>query len=100
MSGGPSGDEPPHYQGHRSRLRRRLLEAGGEAVADYELLELLLFRTIPRRDVKPIAKALTEGGGKQMWSSARRGISKAGTPSPAPKQGGDFASRHLFRRTA
>ncbi|THD42809.1 MAG: JAB domain-containing protein [Bradyrhizobium sp.] len=58
MSEGPNGDEPPHYQGHRSRLRRRLLEAGGEAVADYELLELLLFRAIPRRDVKPIAKAL------------------------------------------
>jgi DNA repair protein RadC len=51
-------DEPPHYHGHRERLRNRLREAGPEAIADYELLELVLFRAIPRRDVKPIAKAL------------------------------------------
>ena len=49
---------PAHYLGHRERLRARLLEAGAEAVADYELLELVLFRAIPRRDVKPLAKAL------------------------------------------
>jgi DNA repair protein RadC len=54
-----SGDaEPPHYLGHRERLRARLREAGPDAVADYELLELVLFRAIPRRDVKPLAKAL------------------------------------------
>jgi len=54
-----SGDaEPPHYLGHRARLRARLREAGPDAVADYELLELVLFRAIPRRDVKPLAKAL------------------------------------------
>ncbi len=54
-----SGDpEPAHYLGHRARLRARLREAGPEAVADYELLELVLFRAIPRRDVKPVAKAL------------------------------------------
>jgi len=51
---------PPHYLGHRARLRDRLLEAGSEAVADYELVELVLFRAIPRRDVKPLAKALIE----------------------------------------
>ena len=50
--------EPPHYHGHRERLRHRLREAGPEAIADYELLELVLFRAIPRRDVKPLAKAL------------------------------------------
>jgi DNA repair protein RadC len=55
---GPASDAPPHYQGHRARLRGRLLQAGGEAIADYELLELVLFRAIPRRDVKPLAKAL------------------------------------------
>ena len=49
---------PAHYLGHRARLRGRLLEAGPEAVADYELVELVLFRAIPRRDVKPLAKAL------------------------------------------
>jgi len=52
-----SSDEP-HYHGHRERLRARFSEAGPEALADYELLELALFRAIPRRDVKPLAKAL------------------------------------------
>jgi DNA repair protein RadC len=51
-------DETPHYHGHRERLRSRLREAGDGALADYELLELVLFRAIPRRDVKPLAKAL------------------------------------------
>jgi len=44
--------------GHRERLRERFLQGGADALPDYELLELLLFRAIPRRDVKPIAKAL------------------------------------------
>jgi DNA repair protein RadC len=48
----------PHYHGHRERLRTRFLEAGSDAVTEYELLELVLFRAIPRRDVKPLAKAL------------------------------------------
>jgi DNA repair protein RadC len=50
--------EMPHYMGHRDRLRLRFQETGGQGVADYELLELVLFRSIPRRDVKPLAKAL------------------------------------------
>ena len=50
------GDE--HFHGHRERLRNRFREAGAEALADYELVELLLFRAIPRRDVKPLAKAV------------------------------------------
>ena len=44
--------------GHRQRLRERFLKGGAEALADYELLELLLFSALPRRDVKPLAKAL------------------------------------------
>ncbi len=48
----------PHYHGHRDRLRARFAEKGAESLADYELLELYLFRSIPRRDVKPIAKDL------------------------------------------
>ncbi|QXX76466.1 DNA repair protein RadC [Methylovirgula sp. HY1] len=48
----------PHYFGHRERLRDRFRMAGGDSLADYELLELILFRAIPRRDVKPLAKAL------------------------------------------
>jgi DNA repair protein RadC len=51
-------DDLPHYHGHRDRLRARFMEVGGDAVPDYELLELVLFRSIPRRDVKPIAKEL------------------------------------------
>ncbi len=50
----------PHYHGHRERLRERFLDAGAGALADYELLELVLFRALPRRDVKPLAKQLIE----------------------------------------
>jgi DNA repair protein RadC len=50
----------PHYHGHRERLRDRFREAGTNALSDYELLELLLFRAQPRRDMKPVAKALLE----------------------------------------
>jgi DNA repair protein RadC len=52
--------EAPHYHGHRDRLRARFREGGASALADYELLELVLFRALPRRDVKPLAKALIE----------------------------------------
>jgi len=48
----------PHYVGHRQRLRERFLKGGAEALADYELLELILFLAIPRRDTKPLAKTL------------------------------------------
>ncbi|MEA2976446.1 MAG: repair protein RadC [Alphaproteobacteria bacterium] len=48
----------PHYYGHRERLRSRFRDAGPDAVTDYELLELVLFRAVPRRDVKPLAKML------------------------------------------
>ena len=53
-------EAPPHYYGHRERLRARFREAGPEALADYEMLELILFRAIPQRDVKPLAKTLLE----------------------------------------
>ena len=50
----------PHYHGHRDRLRERFVKGGAGALQDYELLELLLFRLLPRRDTKPIAKAMLE----------------------------------------
>lgn len=53
----PAADKP-HYLGHRQRLRDRFREQGAAALADYELLELLLFRAIPRADTKAPAKAL------------------------------------------
>ena len=56
----PSGlhEQSPHYVGHRERLRERFRGAGTDALTDYEFLELVLFRALPRRDVKPLAKTL------------------------------------------
>ncbi|MFQ5783860.1 MAG: DNA repair protein RadC [Alphaproteobacteria bacterium] len=53
-----SRNDRPDYAGHRKRLRERFLAAGPQALADYELLEMLLFQAQPRRDMKPVAKAL------------------------------------------
>ncbi|MFA5964264.1 MAG: DNA repair protein RadC [Sphingomonas sp.] len=49
---------PPDHLGHRARLRQRLVETGGDGMPDYELIEYLLGLAIPRRDTKPLAKAL------------------------------------------
>ena len=57
---GDGAQPKPHYHGHRERLRKRFQDAGAQALADYELLELVLFRAIPVRDVKPLAKDLIE----------------------------------------
>ena len=54
----PAVHGAPHYHEHRARLRLRFDEAGAAGMQDYELLELFLFRTIPRQDTKPLAKAL------------------------------------------
>jgi DNA repair protein RadC len=48
----------PHYLGHRERLRKRFRDAGPDALPDYEMIELVLFRAVPRRDTKPLAKAI------------------------------------------
>lgn len=53
-----SSAEAPHYVGHRSRLRDRLLTGDADALPDYELLELVLFGANARGDVKPLAKKL------------------------------------------
>jgi len=58
-----SEEKKPGHLGHRQRLRQRFLEAGPGALADYEMLELLLFHAIPRRDTKPLAKDLIEAFG-------------------------------------
>ena len=55
---GETSADKPHHLGHRDRLRQRFSSAGPASLADYELLELLLFRLIPRSDTKPVAKAL------------------------------------------
>ena len=54
----PAADSTPGPEGHRKRLRDKLLRAGPQALADYELLEMLLFLALPRVDTKPLAKRL------------------------------------------
>lgn len=51
---------PSYIKDHRARLRSRFSEGGAQAMPDYELLELLLFRTIPRQDVKPLTRLLLD----------------------------------------
>lgn len=55
-----SGSLPSYIRDHRARLRARFSDGGAQAVPDYELLELLLFRSIPRQDVKPLARRLID----------------------------------------
>ncbi len=57
------GRLPSYIADHRTRLRARFAEAGAGALPDYELLELLLFRIIPRQDVKPLARRLLDAFG-------------------------------------
>ncbi len=54
----PAPPGPTSAEGHRRRMRERLLTAGPESVADHELLEMVLFLALPRRDTKPMARAL------------------------------------------
>jgi DNA repair protein RadC len=56
-----AGDRLPSYiRDHRARLRERFLNGGAPALPDYEMLELVLFRAIPRQDVKPLARLLLD----------------------------------------
>ena len=54
------GKQPSYIADHRKRLRARFIEGGAAAMPDYELLELVLFRAIPRQDVKPLARLLLD----------------------------------------
>ena len=51
---------PSYIRDHRKRLRARFMDGGAQAMPDYEMLELVLFRAIPRQDVKPVARALLD----------------------------------------
>src|SRR5436305_10573823 len=64
-------DDTPHYHGHRERLRQRLIDAGADNLPDYELLEVILFASNARADVKPLAKNLLErfGGFAEFLSA-------------------------------
>jgi DNA repair protein RadC len=74
-------DAVPHYSGHRDRLRQRFLTAGAAALADHEILELLLFSAIPRRDTKPLAKQL-------IGTFGSLGAVLAATPTQLAQRGG------------
>ena len=75
-----AGDDAPHYYGHRERLRQRLIDAGAENLPDYELLEVMLFVSNPRGDVKPLAKDLLDqfGGFAALMSAAPDALAAAG----------------------
>lgn len=92
----------PHFHGHRDRLRARFREAGAAALADYELLELVLFRAVPRRDVKPLAKALVERFGSFAEVVAAPAARLAETPGVTPAIVTEFkiieASAHRLAR--
>ncbi len=60
---GAGAAQPSYIRDHRKRLRDRFLSGGADALPDYEMLELVLFRAIPRRDVKPLARALLDAFG-------------------------------------
>lgn len=56
----PTGKLPSYIRDHRKRLRERFMSGGADALPDYEMLELVLFRSIPRKDVKPLARELLD----------------------------------------
>ena len=73
-------DGTPHYHGHRERLRQRLVTAGADNLPDYELIEVILFASNPRTDVKPLAKELLEqfGGVAELLSAEPNALAGAG----------------------
>jgi DNA repair protein RadC len=81
----PDESETPHYHGHRDRLRQRFLNGGADGLHDYEIVELLLFNVIPRRDVKPDAKRLIDrfGGLGGLLSAEPEELRAAGVKSDA-----------------
>jgi DNA repair protein RadC len=89
-------------EGHRARMRARLLGGSGEALADYELLEMLLFLALPRRDTKPIAKALLAAFGSFAAAiaapvAALRGIEGLGDAGIAALKTVQVAATRLAR---
>lgn len=83
-----------HYHGHRQRLRDRFIDKPADALADYELLELLLFFSVQRRDTKPIAKAMIErfgGLGAALAAEPVRYGEIAGLEPPRANDNGDWA---------
>ncbi len=100
-----AADDKPHYLGHRERLRSRLLERGGESLADHEILELLLFGAKPRGDTKPLAKALIKrfGGLAGVFSARPQdliAVAGSGPAAAAMIKAVQEAARRLTREEA
>ena len=89
-----TSEKQPDAAGHRQRLRQRFLDAGPGALADYEMLELLLFQAVPRRDTKPIAKALIEQFGSYQ------GVLRADVAALIDVKGMGEAGAVMFRAVA
>ncbi len=107
MAPPPAGDKAakPDHLGHRRRLRQRFLRAGGEALPDYELLELLLTQAQARRDMKPVAKRLMKRFGSFAHAiSAEPGelaeIEGIGESAIVALKAVQAASLRLIRETA
>jgi DNA repair protein RadC len=88
--------------GHRARLRQRLLAGGAEALADYEVLEYLLFAANPRGDTKPLAKALIErfgslAGALNADSAALKQVNGMGETGAAALKAVALAARRMAR---
>ena len=98
----PVPPSPTSAEGHRKRLRARLLTAGPDSVADHELLELVLFLALPRRDTKPIARALLSRFGSYAGAvsadlSDLRGIEGLGEAGAAALKTVQAAALRLVR---
>ncbi|WP_374405870.1 DNA repair protein RadC [Pelagerythrobacter sp.] len=98
----PQDKENPGHTGHRARLRQRLLTGGAEALADYELLEYLLFAANPRGDTKPLAKALLARFGSlaavlNAEAGALRQVSGMGETGAAALKAVALATRRMAR---
>ena len=94
----PKDDPSPKIKsdtaGHRDRLRKRFLDAGPGALADYEMLELMLFQAVPRKDTKPLAKELIDKFGSY------RGVLRADTAALMDVKGMGEPGAVMFRAIA
>lgn len=96
-------DSPGHSgSGHRARLRERLLNGGAEALADYEVLEYLLFAAVRQGDTKPVAKALIKHFGSLAGvlnadPSALQRVDGVGLTSAAALKSVALAARRMAR---
>jgi DNA repair protein RadC len=98
-------DAAPGHLGHRERIREKLLTRGAEALADYEILEVLLFANYPRQDTKPVAKALIARFGSLARVLAARpeelqAVERVGPGAAATIKAANAAALHMLRAEA